>query len=73
MHTWLQERILSVLRYGDKNRSQLVEALETPRTTIYDHIVVLEKEKLVERYKKGNGKRGHPIVYWSLVDGGSKQ
>lgn len=38
------------------------------RTTIYDNLLKLEKRKVVKKFTKNNGKRGRPIVLWTLVE-----
>ncbi len=63
--TPIQYNILKTLQnHGPLTRSELVEKLSTPRTTIYDNLLKLQKKKLIERFSRNNGKIGRPLVYW---------
>lgn len=70
-----EQELLSPLQYnliktlkndGPLTRKQLVSDLKTPRTTIYDNLVKLQKQKVVEKFSRNNGKRGRPKVYWKI-------
>ncbi|MBD3211116.1 MAG: hypothetical protein GF311_00795 [Candidatus Lokiarchaeota archaeon] len=63
----LQYNLLQILKNeGPLTRKQLVNELNTPRTTIYDNLVKLQKQKVVEKFSRNNGKRGRPKVYWKI-------
>ena len=47
-------------------RKDLVKHLSTPRTTIYDNLVKLQKRKLIEKFSRTDGKRGRPLVFWKI-------
>lgn len=65
--TPIQSQIIKALtKKGPMHRKSLVEELNTPRTTIYNNLLKLQKRKLVEKYGDNNGKRGRPLVYWKL-------
>ncbi|MFW5895349.1 MAG: hypothetical protein ACOCT9_01265 [archaeon] len=67
--TPLQSNLLKVLKNsGPTSRKTLVKKLHTPRTTIYDNLVKLQKQKLVEKFSRNNGERGRPKVFWKLKD-----
>jgi predicted ArsR family transcriptional regulator len=67
--TLLQSNILDYLNdIGAASRRQLVEVLETPRTTVYDNLEGLEEKGLVERFKVHNGQQGRPMTYWRLEE-----
>ena len=51
---------------GPSTRKDLVKQLNTPRTTIYDNLVKLQKRKLIEKFSRTDGKRGRPLVFWRL-------
>jgi predicted ArsR family transcriptional regulator len=51
---------------GPSTRRDLVKQLNTPRTTIYDNLVKLQKRKLIEKFTRTDGKRGRPLVFWAL-------
>jgi len=51
---------------GPSTRKDLVKQLNTPRTTIYDNLVKLQKRKLIEKFSRTDGKRGRPLVFWKL-------
>ena len=58
--------IRTLKKTGPLTRRDLVKKLNTPRTTIYDNLIKLQKRKLVEKFSKNNGKRGAPLVFWKL-------
>ena len=65
--TPLQNILLKTLEEnGPLTRSQLVKQLKTPRTTIYDNLLKLQKRKVLEKYTRSNGQRGRPLVFWKL-------
>ena len=67
--TPLQDNLMKVLdNTGPLTRSDLVKHLRTPRTTIYDNLLKLQKRRLIEKYTRNNGKRGRPLVYWKLKE-----
>ena len=51
---------------GPVTRRELVKQLNTPRTTIYDNLVKLQKRKIIDKFTRNNGKRGRPLVFWKL-------
>lgn len=66
------QNILEQLKLGPMTRDELVEALDTPRSTIYGHLEKLIKNKRVTTEERGTGKVGRPKVYFKLVIGRSK-
>lgn len=66
--TPLQYNILKLLdKHEALTRKQMVEMLITPRTTIYDNLVKLEKKKYVEKFsRKENNTKGRALVYWKI-------
>ena len=67
--TPIQNGLIKTLqRIGPSTRAELVNVLETPRTTIYDNLLKLQKIKLIEKFSRNNGKRGRPLVFWKLKD-----
>ena len=65
----LQHDLLKILRRdGPFTRRNLVKQFKTPRTTIYDNLVKLQKRKLVEKFSKSNGKRGRSNIYWKIKE-----
>ena len=67
-----QQNILELLKLGPSTRRDLVDFLNLPRTTVYDNLIKLQKQKLVERFTRNNGKVGRPLVMWKLTNGGSE-
>ncbi|TFG14556.1 MAG: hypothetical protein EU535_03275 [Promethearchaeota archaeon] len=66
--TPIQNSLISTLKKGGPmTRRELVKQLNTPRTTIYDNLLKLQKNKLVEKYARNNGKRGRPLVFWKSL------
>ena len=67
--TPIQHQILETLKKeGPMHRAQLVKTLDTPRTTIYDNLLKLQKKKTIEKFSRNNGQRGAPLVFWKLKD-----
>ena len=64
-----QHNLIKILRNdGPKTRRELVIQIKTPRTTVYDNLIKLQKRKVVEKFLKNSGKRGRPIVFWRLKE-----
>ncbi|MFX0046848.1 MAG: hypothetical protein ACFE8G_01645 [Candidatus Hermodarchaeota archaeon] len=53
---------------GPSTRRDLVNVLDSPRTTIYDNLLKLQKRKLIEKFTRNNGMRGRPLVFWKLKE-----
>ena len=65
--TYIQTELMKELGKGiSLSRNDLVEKLGRARTTIYDNLEKLEIRKLVRRFKRGNGLRGRPIIFWYI-------
>ena len=63
-----QQMLLRLLQQkGPLTRRELVNQLNTPRTTLYDNLIKLQKRKVIEKFTRNNGSRGRPLVYWKLV------
>jgi len=63
----IQFNLIKALKeVGPLTRSDLVKELKTPRTTIYDNLVKLQKRKLIEKFSRNNGERGRPLVFWKF-------
>ena len=63
----IQNDLLKTLNeIGPLTRRELVNKLNTPRTTIYDNLVKLQKRKVIEKFTRNDGKRGRPLVFWRL-------
>lgn len=65
----LQQNLIKILnREGPLTRKELVIQLRTPRTTIYDNLLKLQKRKVVEKFIRNNSTRGRPLVFWKIRD-----
>jgi predicted ArsR family transcriptional regulator len=63
----IQYNLIRTLKVnGPLTRKELVNQLNTPRTTIYDNLVKLQKREKVKKYSRNNGKRGRPKTYWDI-------
>jgi len=63
----IQNNLIKVLeKTGPITRRDLVKQLSTPRTTVYDNLIKLQKRRLVEKLTRNDGKRGRPLVLWKL-------
>ncbi len=67
--TPIQSILISKLRnFGPTTRKDLVKILKSPRTTIYDNLLKLQKRKLIEKFTRNNGMRGRPLVFWKVKE-----
>jgi predicted ArsR family transcriptional regulator len=67
--TPLQNSLIEVLENdGPSTRRELVKLLKTPRTTIYDNLLKLQKKMIIEKFSRNNGRRGRPLVFWKLKE-----
>jgi len=65
--TPIQYNLIKTLENGGPyTRKALVKELKTPRTTIYDNLLKLQKRKFIEKFSRNNGMRGRPLVFWKL-------
>ena len=60
--------IKNLQNIGPSTRRDLVKVLNSPRTTIYDNLLKLQKRKLIEKFTRNNGMRGRPLVFWRLKE-----
>ena len=64
----LQDQIMKILKNnGPMTRNELVKALKSARTTIYDNLIKLERLELIKKYNHNSGLIGRPLVYWEIV------
>lgn len=67
--TPIQNNLINKLRnFGPTTRKDLVKILNSPRTTIYDNLLKLQKRKLIEKFTRNNGMRGRPLVFWKVKE-----
>jgi len=67
--TPIQNNLIKLLKeIGPLTRKDLVNQLNTARTTIYDNLIKLQKRRLVEKFIRIDGKRGRPLVYWKKIE-----
>lgn len=72
--TPIQIRIFELLgNKGPMHRKALVKELNTPRTTIYDNLLKLQKRKFIEKFGDNNGERGRPKIYWKIKNKGESK
>ena len=62
----IQGKILDILKEKPMYRSEIVQKLNTQRTTIYDNLFKLLKQGKVERSFYHNNRRGRPWTIWRL-------
>lgn len=58
--------IKALVNEGPLTRRDLVKRLNKPRTTVYDNLFKLYKQKLVKRFDSTERKRGRPLVFWKI-------
>ena len=61
-----QKKLIPSNNYVEISYEDLVKELKTPRTTIDDNLVKLQKRKLIEKFSRNNGGRGRPLVFWKF-------
>jgi len=67
--TPIQSNLINKLQNsGPITRKDLVKILNSPRTTIYDNLLKLQKRKLIEKFTRNNGMRGRPLVFWKFKE-----
>ena len=68
--TNLRKAIIMILvQNGEMSRSELKRKLQTPMTTLYCNLDVLEVAGYVEHESRAHmGKRGRPTTYWSVIE-----
>lgn len=65
----LQEDLVTTLKKnGAMTRSQMVETLNRPRTTIYDNLVGLISQDMVKKFSRQVNSRGRPVVFFKLKE-----
>lgn len=65
--SFIQDNLIKILQQsGPITRRDLVKQTNSPRTTVYDNLLKLQKQKIVEKFSKTVGGRGRPLVYWKL-------
>ncbi len=65
--TPLQDNLIKFVQQpGPITRRDLVNQLNSPRTTIYDNLLKLQRLKVVEKFSRTDGSKGRPLVYWKL-------
>ncbi len=63
----IQNNLMKTLeKNGPLTRKELVNELKTARTTIYDNLIKLQKQKMIEKFTRNDGKRGRPLVFWKI-------
>jgi len=65
----LQGDLIKTLeKNGAMTRAQMVQALEKPRTTIYDNLAVLINHEVVKKFSRQVNVRGRPVVFFKLKE-----
>ena len=65
----LQCSLLNILKQkGSLNRSEMVQLIGKPRTTIYDNLVYLIKHGFVKKFSRQVNSRGRPTVFFKSLD-----
>lgn len=62
------ELIKTLEKNGAMTRAQMVQALEKPRTTIYDNLATLINREIVHKFSRQVNARGRPVVFFRLRD-----
>ena len=60
--------LLTLANKGMLTRNELVEVLEVPRTTLYGHLIQLEKRGFVDKVRaSSSGAPGRPKEFWQFT------
>jgi predicted ArsR family transcriptional regulator len=62
------ELIKTLEKNGAMTRAQMVQALEKPRTTVYDNLAVLIERGVVKKFSRQVNVRGRPVVFFKLKE-----
>lgn len=62
----LQCVIIDVLKQDSMTRKEIEKELNTPRMTIYDNLIKLQKHEIIEKSTRNTGQIGRPKIYWSI-------
>lgn len=58
---------LSLSTNGPLTRAELVKEISQPRTTIYDHLVIMISENKVRKFSRPTKTRGRPLIFFALM------
>ncbi len=65
----LQENLVDILKKnGPLTRSQMVDMLSKPRTTIYDNLSGLINREMVKKFSRQVNTRGRPVVFFKIQE-----
>ncbi len=65
----LQNDLVKTLtKNGPMTRTQIVDTLNRPRTTIYDNLAVLINREKVKKFSRQVNSRGRPVVFFKLKE-----
>ena len=65
----LQSDLVDILKKnGPLTRSQMVDLLSKPRTTIYDNLSGLINREMVKKFSRQVNTRGRPVVFFKLQE-----
>ncbi len=63
----LQKELVDLLeKNGPMTRAELVNNLNSPRTTIYDNLMRLSNYNMIKKFSRPTNSRGRPLVFFKL-------
>ena len=69
MFSPLQIKLMNTLeKEGPLTRTDLMNKVDSPRTTIYDNLTRLENHNLVRKFSRPTNSRGRPLVFFKLTE-----
>ena len=69
MFSPLQIQLMNTLeKEGPLTRKDLMNKLNSPRTTIYDNLTRLQNHNIIRKFSRPTNSRGIPLVFFKLVD-----
>jgi predicted ArsR family transcriptional regulator len=60
--------IKTLEKNGAMTRAQIVQAIETPRTTVYDNLAILINREVIKKFPRQVNARGRPVVFFKLKE-----
>jgi len=59
---------LTLQRNGPMTRSEIVQIVKKPRTTVYDNLSSLIETQVAMKYNHPTNTRGRPLVFFKLIE-----
>jgi predicted transcriptional regulator len=65
----LQKELIATLeKNGPMTRADLVNSVDSPRTTVYDNLMRLQNFNLIKKFSRPTNSRGRPLVFFKITE-----